>query len=338
MQFILLKPKQSINKAYLKEKVSRSAIDLFKRNFSVFLNHTNSNKNDEEHLKSQLMFFLRDTWFKDVHHINPIGKNDMVIHTGKSTSDPAGVIVEVKSITNKVEMLSADKPNAKALHELVLYYLRERIDNNNNEIKFLVATNIDDWFIFDANEFDKKIFRNAAIKKLYELKKTDNKDNPFFYEELRKLLDNQPDMLIETTNFQIREFENIVSNADTKDDNKLIAIYKLLSPAHLLKLSFANDSNSLQPKFYTELLHFIGLTEIKEGSKKLIQRKKEGTRDAGSLLESAIIQLDSHDKLSRIDKPSQYGETKEERLYTVALELVITWVNRILFLKLLEAQ
>ncbi len=121
MQFILLKPKQSINKAYLKEKVSRSAIDLFKKNFSVFLNHTNSNKNDEEHLKSQLMFFLRDTWFKDIHHINPIGKNDMVIHTGKSTSDPAGVIIEVKSITNKVEMLSADKPNAKALHELVLY-------------------------------------------------------------------------------------------------------------------------------------------------------------------------------------------------------------------------
>ena len=28
----------------------------------------------------------------------------------------------------------------------------------------------------------------------------------------------------------------------------------------------------------------------------------------------------------------------EERLFNVALELTITWVNRILFLKLLEAQ
>ncbi len=106
----------------------------------------------------------------------------------------------------------------------------------------------------------------------------------------------------------------------------------------MLKLSFANDSNSLQPKFYSELLHLIGLAEVKEGSKKLIQRKKEGLRDPGSLLENTIIQLESHDKLSRLDKPSQYGETKEERLYAVALELVITWVNRILFLKLLEAQ
>ena len=113
-------PKQSLNKAYLKEKISRSTMDQFKQNFAVFLNHTNANRNDEEHLKSQVAYFLRDTWFKESHHINPIGKNDLVIHTGKSTADPAGVIIEVKSLTNKVEMLTLDKPNTKALHELVL--------------------------------------------------------------------------------------------------------------------------------------------------------------------------------------------------------------------------
>ena len=39
-----------------------------------------------------------------------------------------------------------------------------------------------------------------------------------------------------------------------------------------------------------------------------------------------------------MDKPLQYGNTNEERLFNVALELSITWINRILFLKLLEAQ
>jgi Alw26I/Eco31I/Esp3I family type II restriction m6 adenine DNA methyltransferase len=106
----------------------------------------------------------------------------------------------------------------------------------------------------------------------------------------------------------------------------------------LLKLPFANDSNSLDKTFYTELLHIIGLTETKEGGKKLIQRKKEGERNAGSLMESAIIQLDTLDKISRLDKPSQFGKNNQERLFNVALELSITWVNRILFLKLLEAQ
>lgn len=338
MQLQLLKPKQSLNKAYLKEKLSRAAIDQFKQNFKVFLDNTSSNKGDEEHLKSQVAYFLRDTWFKELHHINPIGKNDLVIHTGKNTTDPAGVIIEVKSITNKTEMLSAERPNAKALHELVLYYLRQRIDEKNNELKYLVATNINEWFIFDANEFDKKIFRNTAVKKLYDLKKSDNKDNPWFYDELKKLLGQQADLKLEVTAFNLRDFGQVILNADQKDDHKLIAIYKILSPVHLLKLPFANDSNSLQPKFYAELLHIIGLTEIKEGSKKLIQRKKEGERNNGSLLENTIIALDTHDKISRLNKPSAYGDTYPDRLFNAGLELVITWVNRILFLKLLEAQ
>jgi adenine-specific DNA-methyltransferase len=114
--------------------------------------------------------------------------------------------------------------------------------------------------------------------------------------------------------------------------------FKILSPTHLLKLPFINDSNSLDKGFYSELLHIIGLTERKEKSKKLIERKPAGERDAGSLLENAITQLDSLDKLSRIERPGRYGADREERLFNIALELAITWTNRILFLKLLEAQ
>ncbi|MBE9235224.1 class I SAM-dependent DNA methyltransferase [Anabaena aphanizomenioides LEGE 00250] len=107
---------------------------------------------------------------------------------------------------------------------------------------------------------------------------------------------------------------------------------------NLLKLPFANDSNTLDKGFYSELLHIIGLTEIKEGSKKLIQRKKEPERNVGSLIENAIIQLDSLDKISRLEKPEQFGETYQEQLFNLGLELAITWINRILFLKLLEGQ
>ena len=133
-------------------------------------------------------------------------------------------------------------------------------------------------------------------------------------------------------------YDKILRNEDKLDDAKLIVLYKLLSPEHLLKLSFANDSNSLDKNFYNELLHLIGLTETKEGGKKLIERPKAGQRNAGSLLENVINQLDNLDKLSRLPNVKQYGDTHEERLFTVGLELCITWVNRILFLKLLEAQ
>ncbi len=44
------------------------------------------------------------------------------------------------------------------------------------------------------------------------------------------------------------------------------------------------------------------------------------------------------DLVNNFDKPSLYGTSRQERLFNVAMELCITWINRILFLKLLEAQ
>lgn len=65
---------------------------------------------------------------------------------------------------------------------------------------------------------------------------------------------------------------------------------------------------------------------------------KVGERNSGSFLEAAIIQLDSLERIRRLPQPSQFGSTHQEMLFNVALELTITWLNRILFLKLLEAQ
>ncbi len=132
----------------------------------------------------------------------------------------------------------------------------------------------------------------------------------------------------------MREYSQTIG----EDEHQLISLYKIFSPEHLLKLPFANDSNSLDKNFYSELLHIIGLTEIKEGGKKLIQRLQPAARQPGSLLENAISQVESLDKISRLPNPEEFGETEEERLFNIGLELGITWINRILFLKLLEAQ
>lgn len=56
------------------------------------------------------------------------------------------------------------------------------------------------------------------------------------------------------------------------------------------------------------------------------------------MLENTINQLDISEKVHYLQNPEEYGENYQQRLFNIALELVITWVNRILFLKLLEAQ
>jgi hypothetical protein len=72
------------------------------------------------------------------------------------------------------------------------------------------------------------------------------------------------------------------------------------------------------------------------GSRKVIGRRKEEKRDSGSLIENAITILKSEDCLSHLPKRSDYGTTPDEQLFNISLELSVTWINRILFLKLLE--
>ena len=340
MELNLLKPRIALNKAFLKVKPNRPEIETFKKNLISILDTIDEFESEEFH-KNLVSDFLKNTWYAGKQFINTKGRNDLVIHNGATASSTVGVIIEAKKPANKAEMLRPDNINCKAFQELVLYYLRERISNKNTEIKHLIATNIYEWYIFDGQLFEKLFAQNKPlVKKFIEFEEGRSGGNKteFFYTEIAAPAIAALPHEITFTHFDIREYNKALRNNDKKDDNTLIALFKLLSPEHLLKLPFANDSNSLDKVFYTELLHIIGLTETKEGGKKLIQRNGKGQRNAASLLESAIVQLDNLDKLSRMDKPSQYGDTTEERLFNVALELSITWINRILFLKLLEAQ
>ncbi|MEA3495186.1 MAG: DNA methyltransferase [Bacteroidota bacterium] len=336
----ILKPRKALNKTFLKEKVERVEIELFKRNLIQLIERIDEKESEEFH-KNLIIDFLKDTYYKNNYFINTKERTDLVIHNGKKSESEVAVLIETKKPTNKNEMLQKGNINRKALHELLLYYLRERITNNNLEIKFLIATNIYEWFIFDVYLFEKYFVQNKELVeqfKDFEDKRLSGKTTDFFYEQIAKPFIKTVDEHLEYTFFDIRDYEETLKIQNRKDDNKLIALFKLLSSKHLLKLPFANDSNSLNRKFYTELLHIVGLEEIKKGSKKLIQRNKASERNSASIIENTIRQLEKRDIISGIEKPSNYGKTQEERLFTVALELTITWINRILFLKLLESQ
>jgi hypothetical protein len=335
-----LKPRKALNKAFLKVKPNRTEIEGFKTNLITLLDRTNDTESEEFH-KNLVIDFLKKTYYDPNHFINTKGRNDLVIHNGQNANSTVGVILEAKKPTNRSEMITTKKLNAKAFQELVLYYLRERITHKNLEVKHLVATNINEWFIFDATLFDRLFAQNKNLVKQFnefEAGRLADTKTDFFYKQVAEPFIDSITSEIEFTYFNIQDFQKPLRNTDKADDNSLIALFKLLSPEHLLKLPFSNDSNSLDKRFYSELLHIIGLTEIKEGSKKLIERNKAGERHSGTILEDTIIQLDSLDKLSRLEKPNQFGNTQQERLFNVALELSITWINRILFLKLLEAQ
>ncbi|ECC0319322.1 class I SAM-dependent DNA methyltransferase, partial [Campylobacter jejuni] len=78
------------------------------------------------------------------------------------------------------------------------------------------------------------------------------------------------------------------------------------------------DANSLNNAFYKELLYILGLCESKQNSKLIIAKSEESKEEQGTFYTTINSKL------------------KEENFETI-LKLLILWLNRILFLKLIES-
>jgi len=330
---------KSLNKAYRQIPVDRATFDVFKNQLHILYEQI-SCINTEEKLKGDLMDFLKLSFYGQNYKVSPNGDIDCAIHLGNSIDDPVGVIIEVKKPTNVSEMITREDLNRKALQELLLYYLRERHAKKNFQLKQLVVTNVYEFFVFDAQEFERLFYSNKKLVKQFEefsAGKLAFKDTDSFYKEIAAKFISEAVDQITYTWFDIRKYQSYL---DTGNDKRLIELYKFFSPEHLLKKRFQNDSNSLNTKFYSELLYIIGLEEIeeKDSHKRIITRRNKSERNPASILENAINILDAEDWIDNVEGRYSYGKTRDEQLFGIALALAINWVNRVLFMKLLEAQ
>ncbi|ALU26046.1 DUF7149 domain-containing protein [Myroides odoratimimus] len=325
---------KALNPAYRKFKPVYNDIDKFKvalLNCLEAIEISDKQNESEEHIKEPIKLFLKSTFYQD-NLINTKGRIDLAIYLGDTAKTDIGVIIEAKRPSNKAEFISKDNLNKKALQELLLYYLRERIDQKNNNIKHLIITNGLEWFFFKAEDFYSLFYKNSSLVKEYIAFRDGLKDtsrNELFYDEIaskyiKEIQDKLPFVHLELNKEELNSL----------NETKTTEIYKLFSNVHLLGHSFGNDSNKLNESFYKELLHIIGLEEVKESSKKVIIRKSEKDRDYASLLENTIFTLEDKDYLHRVKGFSGV----EDKSFAIGLEICINWINRILFLKLLESQ
>ncbi len=326
--------RKALNPAYRKHKPLRKDVTNFVNQLQNCIKEvklSDDNGESEEHIKSHFKDFFSATFYKD-NYINTKDRIDLAIYLSKTAKSDVGVIIEAKKPSNKAEFLTEQNLNRKALQELLLYYLRERVDNKNNNIKHLIATNGYEWYLFKAEDFYNIFYKNHSLLKEYESFRDGRKDtskNELFYSEIAKKYIAE---IEETLPFVHLDFSK--TDFNTLSDVHLNTLFKIFSNVHLLGHSFGNDSNQLNKAFYNELLHIIGLEEVKDKGKKLIRRKSKQNRDYASLLESTIVILEDRDYLPNI-KSIEKGH---EKAFNAGLELCLTWVNRVLFLKLLESQ
>jgi len=337
MKLEIKKLDKALNAAYFKQNLKEEDIVNFKNNVTRLFKRLNENES-EEHNKNIVSDFLKKTYYEGSYEMNTADRKDLVIHKGNTSQTPVAIIIEAKSPANKTEMIGFDKPNAKAFHETIHYYLHERLVKGNNEIKHIIITNSYNWFIFDATDFEKYFYENKSFRNSYQDwhdKKLVGNTTEWFYNEIAKPYIETEIELLECVYINLQSFTNLEG---IENDSKLINLYKILSPEHLLKLPFANDYNKIDPGFYNELLYILGLEETKDSGKKIITRIKAKNRQDGSLLENTINYVVSKKQKGDFDNSINETEDNDDLFFSIGLELCITWLNRILFLKLLEAQ
>ncbi|MFI2742194.1 Eco57I restriction-modification methylase domain-containing protein, partial [Zhouia sp. PK063] len=330
----IVKIRKALNPAYRKYKPLRKDVNQFIFELKNCINAvklSDENKESEEHIKSHFVEFFKSTFYKD-HYINTKDKIDLAIYLDSTVKSDVGVIIETKKPSNKTEFLKQDDINKKALHELLLYYLRERVDKSNNNIKHLIATNGYEWYFFKAEDFYNLFYKNSSLIKEYSLFRDGLKDttkNELFYNEIARKYVSELEDKIPFVYISFYE-----TNLEKLTDSNLNSLFKIFSDVHILGRSFGNDSNQLNKVFYNELLHIIGLEETKDEGKRIIKRKSEKNRDYGSLLENTIFHLEDRDYLHKIKNRG----AEKDKSFNIGLDLCLTWINRILFLKLLESQ
>lgn len=319
MKLNIQKPRNFINPLLSRKSVDENTFNSFKTNFDAYkhkLDEQIKTKQTEPNIVTNALKPFIDSFGYKGEPYSQKGQIsiDLAIMQGITPT----VLIEAK-MPNSNDMITEGNLNKKSFHQAVLYFMNERVKNNKT-LFHIVITDFNNWFIFDAKDFDRLFWNNSRIRKLHEALITqallgDRTED--FYTDLAKELPNLKKDLFEPELIDCAHF-NIHVKLNEKEE---IAIYKLLSADCLVKTFNPNDANSLNKEFYNELLYILGLEETKKDGKRIIGSSKNP--QSGTLYENISNKL------------AQYNKSND---FESVIKLIIIWVNRILFLKLLESQ
>ena len=240
MKTEVISVKKSLSPAFRRAKPARSDLEHFKKALSVLLKNINEAESEEFH-KNEIKKFLEGTLDSSKYYMNTKGRTDLVVHNSKTPRSSAGVLIETKSPVNKQEMISKNAINPKAFFELMLYYLRERITLGNLEIRHLIITNVHEWFIFDANQFERLFVENPTLTKQFsdfEDGRLSGKTTQFFYQNIAKPIIEKSTETISFSWFDLQAYRVAAQKeGPSNDDAKIIPLFKVADPANRVGFS-----------------------------------------------------------------------------------------------------
>ncbi|EJD4637620.1 Eco57I restriction-modification methylase domain-containing protein [Campylobacter coli] len=328
MKFEAIDEKEFLNPYYRKKPILEAELNEFIKALKDYKTSLENNlKNNEDSLVANAL----SKFFENLHfecEIKSIHKGNSGIDLALKKDKQIQVIIEAK-LPHSKEFFSQSKPNCKALHECILYYLRER-KALNSSLKHIIITDFYRFYIFKADLFEELFNKNKYFKEAFENFESKNSlfkgNTDEFYKECEKLLSSEKylDSITRKDLFDEPSLKGVfidlkpILEQEKPSFSKLKPVFKIFHKDFLLSEFNPNDANSLNNAFYKELLYILGLCESKQNSKLIIAKSEESKEEQGTFYTAINSKL------------------KEENFETI-LKLLILWLNRILFLKLIES-
>ncbi len=328
MKFEAMDEKEFLNPYYRKKPILEAELNEFIKALKDYKTSLENNlKNNEDSLVANAL----SKFFENLHfecEIKSIHKGNSGIDLALKKDKQIQVIIEAK-LPHSKEFFSQSKPNCKALHECILYYLRER-KALNSSLKHIIITDFYRFYIFKVDLFEELFNKNKYFKEAFE--NFERKDSHFkgntdeFYKECEKLLSSEKylDSITRKDLFDEPSLKGVfidlkpILEQEKPSFSKLKPLFKIFHKDFLLSEFNPNDANSLNNAFYKELLYILGLCESKQNSKLIIAKSQESKEEQGTFYTAINSKL-------------------EEENFETILKLLILWLNRILFLKLIES-
>ncbi|EGK8255447.1 class I SAM-dependent DNA methyltransferase [Campylobacter coli] len=328
MKFEAIDEKEFLNPYYRKKPILEAELNEFIKALKDYKSNLENNlKNNEDSLVANAL----SKFFENLHfecEIKSIHKGNSGIDLALKKDKQIQVIIEAK-LPHSKDFFSPSKPNCKALHECILYYLRER-KALNSSLKHIIITDFYHFYIFKVDLFEELFNKNKYFKEAFE--NFERKDSHFkgntdeFYKECEKLLSSEKylDSITRKDLFDEPSLKGVfidlkpILEQEKPSFSKLKPLFKIFHKDFLLSEFNPNDANSLNNAFYKELLYILGLCESKQNSKPIITKSQESEEEQGTFYTAINSKL-------------------EEENFETILKLLILWLNRILFLKLIES-
>ncbi|EAJ2693149.1 class I SAM-dependent DNA methyltransferase, partial [Campylobacter coli] len=328
MKFEAIDEKEFLNPYYRKKPILEAELNEFIKALKDYKTSLENNlKNNEDSLVANAL----SKFFENLHfecEIKSIHKGNSGIDLALKKDKQIQVIIEAK-LPHSKEFFSQSKPNCKALHECILYYLRER-KALNSSLKHIIITDFYRFYIFKADLFEELFNKNKYFKEAFENFESKNSlfkgNTDEFYKECEKLLSSEKylDSITRKDLFDEPSLKGVfidlkpILEQEKPSFSKLKPVFKIFHKDFLLSEFNPNDANSLNNAFYKELLYILGLYESKQNSKLIIAKSQESEEEQGTFYTAINSKL-------------------EEENFETILKLLILWLNRILFLKLIES-